>query len=113
MNRGEIWLANFDKTIGDEIRKTRPVVIVSSDSLKQLSLKTVVPISTWKPHLSSLIWIIKIIPSATNGLRNESATLTSQVQTISKERFVRKMGKISNGKLKEIVAAVAMCIEYE
>ena len=43
--RGEIWLVNFDPTIGSEIRKTRPAVVVSSDAVGRLPIKLVAPVT--------------------------------------------------------------------
>ena len=43
MFRGEVWRLNLDPTIGAEMRKTRPVVIVSADEIGLLPLKVVVP----------------------------------------------------------------------
>lgn len=48
INRGEVWLVNLDPTIGQEIKKTRPAVVVSSNSIGRLPLKIVVPITDWK-----------------------------------------------------------------
>jgi mRNA interferase MazF len=48
MKQGEIWLINLDPTIGAEIKKTRPAIIVSDDSLSKLPLKVIVPITDWK-----------------------------------------------------------------
>ena len=45
MRRGEVWLINLDPTIGAEIRKTRPVVIVNYDAIGILPLKVSVPIT--------------------------------------------------------------------
>jgi len=39
ISRGEIWLVNFDPAIGAEIRKTRPVVVVSSDAIRTLPIR--------------------------------------------------------------------------
>jgi mRNA interferase MazF len=44
MRRGEIWLVNLDPTIGAEIKKTRPTVIVNHDAVGILQLKVIVPI---------------------------------------------------------------------
>jgi mRNA interferase MazF len=41
--RGEIWLVSLDPTIGAEIRKTHPAIIISSDYIGKLPLKLVVP----------------------------------------------------------------------
>jgi mRNA interferase MazF len=58
--RGEIWLVNLDPTIGAEIKKTRPVVIVSSDALGKLPLKLVVPITDWKSAFKDNLWHIEL-----------------------------------------------------
>jgi len=47
--RGEIWLVDFDPSIGAEIRKVRPAVVVSLDTIGRLPLRMVVPITDWKP----------------------------------------------------------------
>lgn len=48
MKRGEVWLLNLDPTVGAEIRKTRPVVIVNDNALGKLPLKIIVPLTDWK-----------------------------------------------------------------
>ncbi len=45
MNQGEIWIINLDPTIGAEIKKTRPAVIVNDNTLGRLPLKIIVPIT--------------------------------------------------------------------
>ena len=45
MRRGEIWLINLDPTVGAEIRKTRPAVIVNDDAIGILPLKIIAPVT--------------------------------------------------------------------
>ena len=45
MQRSEVWLINLDPTIGAEIRKVRPAVIVNDDAIGLLPLKIIVPIT--------------------------------------------------------------------
>ena len=52
ISRGEVWVVNLDPTIGAEIRKTRPVVVVSSDAMDALPLKLVAPLTEWKDYLA-------------------------------------------------------------
>ena len=59
---GEIWLVNFDPTIGTEIRKTRPAVVVSSDAVGRLPIKLVAPVTDWKEHFTPNIWHVRIDP---------------------------------------------------
>ena len=46
--RGEVWLVNFDPTLGAEIRKIRPSVVISSNNIGTLPIKLVAPITDWK-----------------------------------------------------------------
>lgn len=45
ISRGEIWLVNLDPTIGAEIRKTRPVVVISSNAVGTLPIRLVAPLT--------------------------------------------------------------------
>ena len=58
-NRGEVWLINFDPTLGAEIRKTRPAVVVSSDGMGRLPVKLVAPITEWKDAFSNAAWLVR------------------------------------------------------
>ncbi len=66
--RGEIWLCNFDTTIGAEIKKIRPAVVVSSDGVGKLPIKLVAPITDWKEYYAGNIWHIKIEPDSTTDI---------------------------------------------
>ena len=48
MKQSEIWLINLDPTIGAEIKKTRPAIVVNDNSLGKLPLKIIVPLTDWK-----------------------------------------------------------------
>ncbi len=48
INRGEVWLVNLDPTMGTEIRKTRPVVVINSDAVGTLPIRLVAPLTEWK-----------------------------------------------------------------
>ena len=48
MRRGEIWTINLSLTLGAEMQKTRPAVIVNDDEVGILPLKVIVPITDWK-----------------------------------------------------------------
>jgi mRNA interferase MazF len=54
ISKGEIWLVNLDPTIGDEIRKLRPAVVVNCDALGVLALRVVVPITGWQSPVPRL-----------------------------------------------------------
>ena len=71
--RSEIWLVNLDPTVGSEIKKTRPVVIVNSDALGRLPLRLIAPITEWKDHFKGSIWHLRIDPDSRNGLSKTSS----------------------------------------
>jgi mRNA interferase MazF len=112
MNRGEIWLINLDPTLGAEIQKTRPAVIISSDAVGILPLRIVVPLTDWKERYQSAEWMVYVAPDAGNHLAKPSAADTFQVRSVSTTRFVRQIGTLAEVDLKAITQAVALVIEY-
>ena len=45
MKQGEVWLINLDPTVGSEIKKTRPAIIVNDNALEKLPLKIILPLT--------------------------------------------------------------------
>ena len=110
--RGEIWLVNFDPTIGAEIRKTRPAVVVSSDAVGRLPIKLAAPVTDWKEYFAPNIWHVRIDPDPANGLTKVSAVDTLQLRGMDHRRFIRKLGQVSPTTMEEIVLAIAAIVEY-
>ena len=110
--RGEIWLINFDPTIGAEIKKTRPGVIISSDAAGKLPIKLTVPITDWKNYFTGNFWHVKVTPNKNNNLSKVSAIDTLQTRGIDTKRFIRKIGELSEITVEEITIAIATLIEY-
>jgi mRNA interferase MazF len=106
MQKGEIWLINLDPSIGAEIKKTRPAVIISEDSIGVLPLRIVVPITEWKERFSIAPWMVKIEPSSENGLNKPSAADAFQIRSISTQRMVRRLGKITQAQQKQVLDAI-------
>ena len=111
--RGEIWLVNFDPTVGAEIKKVRPAVVISSDSVGKLPIKLIAPITDWKTYFSSNFWHVKIEPNSINRLNKDSAIDTLQLRGADLQRFIRKLGSISEITMLEIIASIATVIEFE
>jgi mRNA interferase MazF len=110
--RGEIWLVSFDPTLGAEIKKTRPAVVVNSNAVGRLPIKLVAPITDWKDHYAHNIWHIRIDPTPANGLSKSSAVDTLQLRGMDTQRFVRRMGEIVPEKMEEIVLSIGAIVEY-
>ena len=106
MKRGEIWLVNLDPTIGSEIRKTRPAVIISSDLVGIFPLKVVVPLTDWKDRYSTALWMVRIDPQETNGLSKPSAADALQIRSVSEQRLMKRLGALTPIQAAQIVQAV-------
>jgi mRNA interferase MazF len=101
--RGEIWIVNFDPTVGAEIRKTRPAVVVSSDAVGRLPIKLVAPITDWKPYFDRNLWHVRIDPTPRTSLTKPSAVDVLQLRCVAAERFVRRIGSAPAATMDEIV----------
>jgi mRNA interferase MazF len=111
--RGEIWLVNFDPTIGAEIKKVRPAIVISSNAVGRLPIKLIAPITDWKPYFSQNFWHIKIAPDVENGLAKASAIDALQLRGVDVQRFLRKLGNVNDVVMSEIVVAISTVIEFE
>jgi mRNA interferase MazF len=110
--RGEVWLVNFDPTVGAEIRKVRPAVVISSDTIGRLPIKLIAPITDWKAYYANNIWHVKVEPDNSNGLAKTSAVDALQLRGVDRQRFIRKLGQLSAVTMEEITIAIAAVTEY-
>ncbi len=113
MRRGEIWLINLEPTVGVEINKIRPAVIVNDDAVGILPLKVIVPITQWKDRYVVAPWMVWLEPNAENDLDKPSAADTFQVRSVAQERFVRQIGKLSDATMRKISRALAVVLSIK
>jgi len=109
--RGEIWKVDFNPTIGAEIQKQRPAVVISSDAIGKLPLRIVAPVTGWKETFENNLWHVRLLPTASNGLQKTSAVDAFQVRSVSTDRFLAALGKITAAELDEITEALGLLIE--
>ena len=113
MKRGEIWMINLDPTIGAEIRKKRPGVIVSRNSIGILPLKIIVPFTEWQEKFSQAGWLVPIESSPENGMAKKSAADTFQVRSVSQERFIQRLGILSEEDMTRISQSLAISLHLD
>ena len=113
MKQGEIWLINLDPTIGAEIKKTRPAVIINHNALGKLPLKIIVPITEWKNRYTSAPWMIKIEANNDNGLSKPSSIDRFQIRSVAQDRFLKKNGSIDDKILNDIKKALIIVLSLE
>jgi mRNA interferase MazF len=92
MRQGEIWEIRLDPTVGAEIKKTRPALIINVDALGKLPLKVIAPITDWKNQYAAYPWMVKIDPDECNGLVKPSAIDCFQIRSVSVDRLTRQCG---------------------
>ncbi len=108
--RGEVWEVDFDPSIGQEIKKPRPAVVMSLDSIALLELRIVVPIRHWKKTFSDCPWIVALDPTSTNGLTKKSGADCFQVKSVSKGRILRHLGHLTDAQVEEIADGILLCV---
>lgn len=111
--RGEVWRIDFDPTIGTEIQKSRPAVVISSDAVGRLPIKLVAPITGWQTHFARDVWHVRIDPDARNGLTKPSAVDVLQVRGVDVTRFTDRLGVVTADTLEEIITSLALVVEYQ
>jgi mRNA interferase MazF len=110
MKRSEIWLLNLDPTIGAEIGKTRPAVIVSDDAIGVLPLKIVAPITDWKDRYVRYKWMVRIEVDIQNNLSKPAAVDAFQLRSVAHERFIRRIGELNEAQVQELTDALALTL---
>ncbi|NVO00465.1 MAG: type II toxin-antitoxin system PemK/MazF family toxin [Geobacteraceae bacterium] len=95
MRQGEIWLVNLDPTLGAEIRKTRPCVILNDDAIGGLPLKVIAPLTDLKARYQNVPWMLCLEPDSSNCLSKPSAIDLFQVRCLSESRLVHKIGAMT------------------
>ena len=105
MKRGEVWWINFDPSVGGEIHKQRPAVIVSNDAANHfLNRVQVVPLTSC---------VGKLYPSETyvTFRRKKAKAMADQLTSVSKKRLINPAGSLSSTELEGIGQAITIQLD--
>ena len=94
IRRGEVWLAALDPTVGGEIKKTRPVIVVSNNvNNTHNSVVSVIPLTS---NTTRVLSFEVLIPAGVGGVIKESKAKADQIRTIDKSRLIKRFGLLSD-----------------
>ncbi len=103
--RGEVYLVNFDPTLGAEIQKTRPAMILQNDIANRHSPITMVAAITSKFD-NTLYPTEVLIHPPEGGLTVASVVLLNQVRSIDKRRLVKRLGALKPATMRQVEQAL-------
>lgn len=108
--RGEVYLVNFDPTIGAEIKKTRPAVILQNDTANRYSPITIaVAITSEVDQPLYPTEILVYLPEG--GLTVDSIVLLNQIRSIDKRRLLKRLGRLSPDTMEQIDRALLISLD--
>jgi mRNA interferase MazF len=100
MRKGEVWWVDFDPSIGGEIQKMRPAIVVSNDiANEKLNRVQVVPLTSNVERVFPGEAIVQLGDDARKALAN-------QIMTAAKERFGRRIGNLDRAQMLRVEAAI-------
>ena len=100
---GSIWIVRFDPSIGTEIRKTRPALVISGTAFNiPRSKVTVLPFTSAKVEEQRISPAVVYVPaSAKNGLATDSLLVCVDLMTFDKARLVQQVGELETNLLNQ------------
>jgi mRNA interferase MazF len=107
--RGEVWLVSFDPTIGAEIKKTRPALVLQNDIANRYSPVTIVAAIT--SQFEERIYPTEVLIKASEaGLTADSVALLNQIRSIDRRRLVRRLGAVRPATMTNVERALMISL---
>jgi len=107
--RGDVWLVSFDPTVGAEIKKTRPALILQNDIANRHSPITIVAALTSRFTLPLYPTEI-LVEEPEGGLTVDSVVLLNQVRSIDAARLVRRLGRLTPETMRGVDRALLLSL---
>ncbi|MBV9385052.1 MAG: type II toxin-antitoxin system PemK/MazF family toxin [Chroococcidiopsidaceae cyanobacterium CP_BM_ER_R8_30] len=107
--RGEVYLVSFDPTIGAEIQKTRPALVLQNDVANEYSPITIVAAITSQFDETLYPTEVAIQPPE-GGLTINSVVLLNQIRSIDKQRLVKRLGNLTEVTMEQVNQAIQISL---
>ena len=107
--RGEIYLVGFDPTVGHEIRKTRPALVVQNDISNRYSPITIVAAISSQfsdPPFPREV----VIDPEDSGLQKRSAVVLNQIRSVDRQRLAKRLGSLSTQTMRRVDEALKISL---
>ena len=110
LRRGEIYLCSFDPTVGHEIKKTRPALVIQNDVGNRYSPLTIVAAIT--SAISPVPYPVEVVidPTAGNGMVVRSSIRLDQIRTVDRQRLARRLGVVDSAIVAKVDEALKISL---
>ena len=110
LRRGEIYLCSFDPTVGHEIKKTRPALVIQNDVGNRYSPLTIVAAIT--SAISPVPYPVEVVidPTAGNGMVVRSSIRLDQIRTVDRQRLARRLGVVDSAIITQVDQALKISL---
>jgi mRNA interferase MazF len=109
LRRGDVCLVNFDPTVGSEIKKTRPAMVIQNNVANQYS--PIVIVAAISSKFDDELYPTEILIRAGEaGLKQDSVVLLNQIRSIDRQRATKRIGKVSEMTLKRADTAIKISL---
>jgi mRNA interferase MazF len=97
--RGEVWLVSLDPTVGHEVQKTRPAIVVTDDIYNEHNwVVLIMPLTSRDKAEYDQV----LIDPPNGGLSNRSVTLPDQIRAIDRQRLVTRLGSLTEATMQKV-----------
>ncbi len=107
--RGEIFIVDFDPTVGSEIQKKRPALILQNNIANEHSPITIVA-AIGSYNGGTLYSTEVLIQKNESGLVADSVVILNQIRTVDKQRLIKKIGSVQNGTMQKVNQALELSL---
>ncbi len=110
LRRGEVYLCSFDPTVGHEIKKTRPALVIQNDVGNRYSPLTIVAAVT--SSVSPVPYPVEVVmePTTANGLDVRSSIRLDQIRTVDRQRLVQRLGVVDSATMAKVNEAIKISL---
>ena len=106
--RGEVYLVAFDPTVGHEIQKTRPAVVIQNDTSNQYSPITIV--AAVSSQFGDPLHPREVILPAKSGLSKPSAVILNQIRSVDRKRLIKRLGAVDSATMRKVDEALMISL---